>query len=174
MKKIISVLFISIFLICGHANAQELWNGTKAGMSPAEVKRIHPKCLKTLEKYGNNHTALLVLNDIKVSYISLKVHFIFDANKKLEMVRMYIEDKTKIDITTFNELETNLITKYGQPIQKIREINSVGTEVESVWKKENKLIRLYYIIFIIDKHSKDGIHKVLGLNYTEKPESSNL
>ena len=125
---------VVVLVISGSVAAQELWQGVYSGMTPQEVRKVHNDAFEPEqpEELGNGAIELLRTPIFDVGSHRALARFFFIENK-IDQVKLnfIVKDKNHANYI-FDEIETMLITKYGDPIKN--ETMMVGRKSEWILK----------------------------------------
>lgn len=134
MKKLMLAVLSCLPMM---AFCQDLWQGTKQGMSVAEVQALHADAItpQTIDTYGAGSKALLVIPNYKISGTNYKVVFLFQ-DEKLKTINLTATEG--VASVNYDTMATLLKKKYGSPISA--EGNSLSTSL--FWLNEGTSIRL--------------------------------
>jgi hypothetical protein len=156
MKKVFLLLVLvnvgySIF-------SQELWNGTRYGMSRADVKKLHPSSSaptkpRTLTLY-EGAGELLRLNDIKIHGYRFYVSFFFKNDILVQVTLTPDDEYTKntskiIGEGLFSLLKRLLTAKYGREIivEETTFLEKTTSGKLMIWMSGGTNITLSYVSF---------------------------
>lgn len=147
MKRVFLIL---VLLNVGYLMfSQELWNGTRYGMSPDDVKKLHPRGSAPTEPgtlYGGVAVELLRLNDIEIYDDKFHASFFFkDSGLVQVMLRPDVEYSKKFVGERLFKLLIRLLTaKYGKEIIfEEDEMKPIITK-QMIWMSADTNITLRY------------------------------
>lgn len=122
-RSVAPLLLLALLVVGGPAVAQELWQGTKYGMTVAEVRAIIPNAVPAGEKpnrFASGEVEQLRIDDLTIVGTSHEVEFFFkdgglrivalNPNKKM--------DRRQAD-ALYEELLPPLRAKYGMGVEAI-------------------------------------------------------
>lgn len=160
MSHITKIVFIFgvVFILCSDCFPQRSdvvgWEGTRWGMSEAELLRVFHSRLKKLptrEEFQSWY-ADYVIPEFKLEDEPFTVFFQMDKNThRLSQILIRLnEQKSRIPREQiFNNLASPLAREYGKPSQKIDDRYSFkgkykGIELNSTWKFPTTTVELEY------------------------------
>lgn len=155
MKSYVTLIFCFALLVPAFASGQELWNGSRVGMSSNDVLAAIPaaRLLPTPIAKGIGDQ-LVVADNISVLGYRATAEFYFRSNR-LRIVQIRISPLW-IKVETFALLEAGLTEKYGQS-------SHCNGPKWCVWDMENVFVGL------IESERSETTFPTIIISYDSKP-----
>ena len=114
MRSFFAVLVAAAALIAAPASAQELWQDTEVGMTPDQIRRVHPNARPPAERstLRNGATCELEIPDYEVGGMAFRVCF-YTRSSHLIQVMLSSEAPTEPQFQTMADL---LRARYGREV----------------------------------------------------------
>jgi hypothetical protein len=97
------------------AAGQELWNGARMGMIPAEVERAFPKATQG-ERIQNGDDMILKVADLRAGGHDATAYFDF-SHDRLRTVELHLSAGAAGGAIDTGEIRDQLSAKYGRPVE---------------------------------------------------------
>jgi len=135
----------ALLLAAQPAAAQQLWDNTRAGMSPTEVRRMYPEAAPTMAPASAEAAGqtLLTLARVDVAGEPFRVAFVFDNNALSRVGLVYLGAKSfDALLPLYNKVRGQLEAEYGPPVTGRTERGGLTNNEEHTWRDEHRMVQM--------------------------------
>jgi hypothetical protein len=136
----LALLFAGLSSMSFASFAQELWQGTRLGMTESDVKALFPKAHPPAKQTPNGQTQRLMLDGVLLADKPFTAEFVFAAGK-LESVELTCPANTSGGKGIFDRLFAGLEKKYGKAATHLVHEDGV---IDARWLTESTDIYLFF------------------------------
>lgn len=171
------VLMSLVTLVATSAQAQQLWDRARDGMTVAEVRKAFPKAKDNPKASMPNQQRvdgakwMLELPDVKIAGLTFIASFAF-LNDELDQVNLNAEGSTKQIKDAHTRLVNSFRAKYGAPVEENNFSTKYHSNVSEKWMSNSTQIS----ILTINNNAVPGIDQLgigsIDINYRIGPMGS--
>lgn len=142
---VLGVVTAALLLATSPAAAQQLWDGTRAGMSPAEVRHLYPDAAPTMAPASAESAGqtLLTVARVDVAGEPFRVAFVFkhDALQRVGLIYLGAGNFDAL-LPLYNKVRAQLEGEYGAPTTARSERGGLTNNEEHTWRNEHRVIQM--------------------------------
>lgn len=138
-------LFLSVISVITPVSAQELWAGTEAGMSAADVQTLYPNAMPPSSPVTSSPTTevLLTIPSVQFADQSYRVAFFF-RDKKLDKVALTYTGKQSFEslLPAYNAALEVLRRQHGREISHRSDRSNTIQNEEHTWFSDGRAVQM--------------------------------